>query len=290
MRKRVILGALLASAAVSVAAWAQTYPTFSLQIGSATGSGRVQSSELAHPALGLTLFRFGFLDGDHPFNQIGFNQLTYLPQKDLEASFRGLQQAPPFSFSVGYVKLPGTPKTLSTYCDREDQCSFSIDPPRNGDQFILQGFSLHAWKNQNVRRIKIRHVDGRVQVLLKDNGTQPKVSFNLTYSVLPKQFVERFGTASGSKPKDTRAHRLRAPAGIKVIQGFDVQFTNGDHYLKDFGIVARPEGFDVVFNDANLDDPASVTVDYVIVKGTLAPTGPAVRVRPPSKKPGVSPR
>lgn len=73
------------------------------------------------------------------------------------------------------------------------------------------------------------------------------------------------GEASGTAQE---ADRHNIVSGPSVIRGFDLRFTNGDHHLREIGIITPDDGrIEAFYSDKNGDAPFDWTVQWA----TLGP-------------------
>lgn len=213
-------------------------------------------------------FELGSRAGDHKVKRIGLR----IRGNDLVGTFADDDGREPSRWSVNWGRYAGRtmPEVSASNC--RGTCSLPIARPRAGEHFALSGFEFERLDggDSNILRVAILPdpARGRVQVVFKDNGDfRYRARVNYGYIAPPSRVhTHRLSGRRGKGQGRIELPVAQPRASGQVIQGFDVKFDNGDHHLKDFEIVKTTSGARVVFNDANVDDPASATVHLLVVE------------------------
>jgi hypothetical protein len=156
------------------------------------------------------------------------------------------------------------------------QCSMPLARPSPQHVFVLRGFrlSVPSGGDRHVERLAVFEVDG-VLVVAMENATFIPITandllFEVDYAYLPPAAVQEVGELWDTGHRDARRN---IPAGASVIRGFDFRFTNGDHHVKEIGVMTPDDGrVEVFFSDKNGDDPFVWSVRWAI----LAPPTPPI--------------
>lgn len=217
----------------------------------------------------LKSFSLEFKNGDHKIRKLGL-----LPSIDrVDVAMADVDGADPYKFNAQFMKIPwsGSSTRVSKSCN--GACSLEIKHPISSNDkmhqqiFVLRGFHFERdSKDFNVRRISIRAnvASKKIDVVYQDN-TASKFTVTVDYTLLHKDLLKPAASASGQRKAGEATLKVKtpgAPAGLAILSGFDIQFDNGDHHLKQFAIKRVTGAYNVVFNDQNTDDPYRVTIDY----------------------------
>ena len=149
------------------------------------------------------------------------------------------------------------------------QCSIPLARPSPQHVFVLRGFRISVnGGDRHVERLAVFEADGVLVVALEQGGSPNDFLFEVDYAYLPPAAVQAVGELWDT---GTRA-RKDIPAGASVIRGFDFRFTNGDHHVREIGIMTPDNGrVEVFFSDKNADDPFVWSVRWAILAPATTP-------------------
>lgn len=283
MNKWLLAGVWLASGVVATDASGQTLKVTSNASDIARGTHtKPWRGGASHAHALLRGFSLNFSDTDHKIKAIGIwpgsagVQATFADNDGNDrfhwnATFHAAAQARTFETSRG--------RCVAT-------CQLPLAEPRPGEVFVLSGFYVQRNKDDsNVLALAIEPdlIRRRVSVTFRDRGTFSYAA-RVRYSYLPAARVEAQRSKSGSSYAEISGFRFRdgdTRGKTTVLQGFRMEFLNGDHYLKRTNITPQADGFHVRWMDkrSNHYDPWQVTLSYAILAPTAAKSG-AVKKRP----------
>jgi hypothetical protein len=265
-----------ATAFAGVAAGAYFHPTHRAADGKLTGLTRVALDKKA-PADSLVLqsFSFRFQNGDHKVRAIQATPGT----TDAEVFFADVDANDPYSVDVRWLSINGGRRFGTVKWGCVGTCVLPLEKPNPGEALALTSFNLrlNPPRDANLRQIAIRPKPdkGIVEVVFRDNGGTNPYDARIGYVYLPASLVAHQQSLTKRAKEnvlvDFKKPIYRSPDGYDyqgVLQGFDISYVNGDHYLRDFSIAGLANGntLQVMFNDKNWDDPVDATVDYVLLK------------------------
>lgn len=271
MLKKIAGAALLLPLCLAGVADAES-ETASLWVEAKDLAGETHLLKTGFKGKALNAFRMQFDTSDHEINALGF-----LPAQDrifVALSDQGADDK--YSFEGLFVSNPGagTSRKATGECDgSHNVCKLKLDVASSelGNVFVLQGFKFKrkGSNDANVRRIMVRGnlAAKRVEVLFVDNGKTP-YSAQVQFLTAPPSRYEYVGTANGSHKSGAGGLAIktnRSSIGT-VISGFDVEFENGDHHLREFSIIPGNQAIGVQFRDQNADDPFRAAIDYASLK------------------------
>jgi hypothetical protein len=149
------------------------------------------------------------------------------------------------------------------------QCAIPLARPSPQHVFVLRGFRLSVnGGDRHVERLAVFEADGVLVVALEQGGSPNDFLFEVDFAYLPQAAVQAVGELWDN---DVRA-RKDIPAGASVIRGFDLRFTNGDHHVREIGVMTPDEGrVEVFFSDKNADDPFVWSVRWAILAPATTP-------------------
>ena len=150
------------------------------------------------------------------------------------------------------------------------QCAIPLARPSPQHVFVLRGFrlSVNTGGDRHVERLAVFEANGVLVVALEQAGSPNDFRFEVDYAYLPPAAVQEVGELWDT---DARA-RKDIPAGASVIRGFDFRFTNGDHHVREIGVMTPDDGrVEVFFNDKNADDPFVWSVRWAILAPATTP-------------------
>jgi hypothetical protein len=129
---------------------------------------------------------------------------------------------------------------------------------------VLLGFDLDRSREDKVERVYVRLYEsaGGGSLILShglfdDTPTSSPGPYcaRVDYALIPKNRV--LGQPNYADPSTRTGSYTRSLAGATrpILQGFRLEFTNGDHNLDQVGVRMEPGQVTVWFNDKNDDDP-----------------------------------
>lgn len=234
------------------------------------GRARLRFDKPASQPLVLQSFAFSFGNGDHKISTV--HAMPFGPEQ-AEVELSDVDSNDPYSVWIKWLAIPGLRIRTPIRRGCVATCSVAIERPNPGEVFALSGFSFfhNPRRDSNMRQIAIRPKPdlGVVDVVFRDNGGATRFDVQLHHTYLPASVAGKPESRSGRTRRESPNQViLQKSATPGVLQGFDIGFVNGDHYIRDLSIVGLAGGttLSVVFNDKNYDDPIDATVDYVLLK------------------------
>ena len=265
-RTALFLGVLAAAGAIS--AVALSMPTgAAIRKSGLKGSTHFDVPGLQAPSVALQAFGFRFQNGDHEIQSIGV-----MPEKNAaRVTFQDGDGNDPFDLELRYFNSPWPRGNVVRRSNCNKTCEIPIKA-HNGTgkpHVVIGGFSLkRKGGDSNIRQIKIRVSadQSKFEVAFRDNGGFP-FDVEIAYTTMPRSSFSAYGTKELRRAKKevqltfTLPHKHRP-----VLRGFDLEYENGDHHLKDFRIELDNGHARIKFNDNNYDDPYRATIDWGVMK------------------------
>lgn len=219
---------------------------------------------------GLAGFYFNFTPGgvDHELEQVaaGFVLDDYIP------SIPGMETAgyalywdrnadDPYTWQIDGQKLP-----VGSTQHRDSACfSYSavfnkeIGAARDGYRPVLLGFNLDRNDDYDLEQLRVRlyRSGGRLflDTYFTRGGGAVSTCFDVRYAWVPIHRVRTRDKVSSTSSGDDDMELIDAQRPI--LEGFNLQFTNGGHHVDEVGVRLEPGLVTVWFNDQNNDDPFS---------------------------------
>jgi hypothetical protein len=260
------LGVLVAAGAVS--AVALSVPTGA----SVSKSGLRGTTHFAVPGLAaedvaLQALDFRFTSGDHKIQSIGL-----MPEKNAaRVAFQDGDANDVFNLKARFFNSPWPSGKIVRRSNCRKSCEIAIKNNYHSGtpHFALAGFSLKRKGGEsNIRQIKIRTSadQSKLEIAFRDNGGF-LFDVEVAYTTMPRSSFAAYGTKQLRRTKKEAALTFNLPNnGRPILRGFDLEFENGDHHLKEFVVQGDNGRFSVRFNDQNYDDPYSATIDWGVMK------------------------
>jgi hypothetical protein len=152
--------------------------------------------------------------------------------------------------------------------DCQGECAVTIGARPAGHHFVLTGFQFLRDGEANVRRISVlpNPAQKTVRVRFADNGS-PRFEGEICYAYVADRWFQgsmqtaRFEYQPGEPVprKLIGRHRL-------ALAGFDFEFENGDHHVRELAITYERPYLSARFCDQNTDDPWRAIVHYELLK------------------------
>lgn len=135
---------------------------------------------------------------------------------------------------------------------------------------VLTGFRYHfKSKDHHLKRIsarvRINHCLGAVyaQIVFEDKSGYDDFDYAFYYAMIPCGNVKKEGYMEGKAKKEKI---IEIDADYPLLQGFDLEFTNGDHHMDRLGVILDKNQASVYFHDKNKDDKFKWKVWWVDVQ------------------------
>lgn len=174
---------------------------------------------------------------------------------------------------------PGLTYSVSASGDASGQAVVPVSPVDEDHIFVLRGFAIRTPigdSNHNLRRLAIRHdrdLNTVTCIFRDDSPNDDDFSFILRYSIVLNRTrrpaeAEQYFTGPYEVSSDfVETTEVSKPvAGISVLSGFDFQFKDSDHHLRQICIdPVSKEKFKLTFTDDERDNPVSAWVEYAIL-------------------------
>lgn len=259
------LGVLVAAGAVSAVALSATKGLAITKKG-LRGTTHFALPGLAAEDVALQTFDFRFTNGDHKIQSIGL-----MPHKNaVRAGFQDGDGNDAYNFEALFLNSPWPSGKIVKRSNCRKSCDVAIQKNWIGDpHIVLAGFSLKRKEGEsNIRQIKVRVSPDKTkfQVAFRDNGGF-LFDVEIAYTTMPRSGFASYGTHNTRRTrKEPQLTFSLGHDGHPVIRGFDFEFENGDHHLKEFMLKAAYRRFELRFNDQNYDDPYSATIDWGVLK------------------------
>jgi hypothetical protein len=172
----------------------------------------------------------------------------------------------PLSFALAFVCLQGgaSAQQLITVDDYPVTPGFVIrDYPSNPGTPLLSWFHLwYVFSDHHLENISVLPIGDDIQLSLLDEDGNDTIGYTVGHYLYPDVPWESVSdTCSGGlscvvqlaeKPDDSEF----------VLVGFDAEFTNGDHHLRQLSIFESEGKLVVWFGDQYFDDPIAFRVDF----------------------------
>jgi hypothetical protein len=261
------LGALVAVGGASAAAHS-AYPTgAAVSRSNLRGATHFAVPGLNAPHVALQAFDFRFTNGDHKIKSIGL-----MPEKNaVRTAFQDHDGNDNYNLKARFFNSPWPSGRIVRRSNCKKSCEIPIKNYNASgvSHFSLAGFRLTRKSGEsNVRQIKLRMSadQSQLQVAFRDNGGF-LFDVEVAYVTMPRSSFAKYGTKVIRRTKNEAQLRFSLPtSGRPILQGFDLEFENGDHHLKEFVVEGDNGGFTVRFNDNNYDDPYRGTIDWGVMK------------------------
>jgi len=218
---------------------------------------------------GLAGFYFNFTGSgvDHELEQIqsGFFLDDYLPSPGMETAGWALYEDQngddPYNWEIDAQRLPvgSTQHQFGECTEWSAIFNKAIGQAPSGYTAVLLGFNLDRETDYNVEHIRVRlYKSGTTlyfDMYYTDDGGAHPTCYSVRYAWVPVHRVRTWDDSLSTSAGDDDAQPINAQRPI--LQGFDIQFTNGDHHVDEVGIQVVPGEVRVWLNDQNDDDPFS---------------------------------
>jgi hypothetical protein len=173
-----------------------------------------------------------------------------------------------FNWDARYAEVTqGEPQRASGYCAR-GQCTQLIRVP-TGKAFVLSGFYFRFQNgDHHLKKVEIRESRGELSVTLADKKPDDPYRWVVNYVLVDEASlrVEKVaGIARGSTTKRLPSRPITAGHEL-VLTGFTLEFTDGDHEIRELGIVLEAPQALIKYNDKNNDDEFEYVVRYAWMK------------------------
>jgi hypothetical protein len=196
--------------------------------------------------------------------------------------------------SVQLQVLPSGTRILeASQAKCQGTCAVPIQPPRPGETFVLRGFAVgRTGGDTHLRELSItpKVEDGRVLVTFADNGT-PEFNAKVQYAYVPDAWIEGTYHSVVDQQQASNAglhgHRVE---GRTVMQGFSLQFTNGDHHIRTVRLQRDQVDWSGMIADSDTHDPKKIVIDYVRLRTTPVYETDKKMPTEKSKFPGGAPK
>ena len=227
-------------------------------IGSAHGTVFPGVGVSGTPLLGR--FQYHFTNGDHHIRQVAAMPLPQ--QSAVEVTFADENGDDNYSYRVSHERVdPAGIVPASFHGTCAGQCTVPLFTRPAGDfVFVLSGFRF-GFDNgdHHLDMIGVSESSSLLTVQYKDaNGDDP-FTYDISYAWVPRSRLGVLGTVVNTVHAVGNA-TSPAFAGEKAIRGFFLDNLAsgdaGDNHIRDLGIVANANSFDVQYSDSNAADSA----------------------------------
>lgn len=116
--------------------------------------------------------------------------------------------------------------------------------------------------------MKVRQAahNGYIDVNFVDNSGEGTYLARVTYAVIPRSALGPYLIQARSTTLARGESVVSRPAGVALLQSFDLRFLNGDHHLKRIAMDLTGDRILVRFRDQDGNDPFEWYVEYSILR------------------------
>ncbi len=263
---------ILTSSAVLATSAAADPSTTVLEEVSGSGSGTVVRS---FTPLGVPLldgFEYHFTNGDHPLQRVADMPLPQ--QSAIEVSLADKNGGDNFTYRIAHDMVDRTGiQEASVHGVCTGQCDVLLARPAGDVFFVLTGFRF-AFDNGEHPLNKIMAVEsgGRLSTSFRDQNGDDPYTYDVSYAWVPRSRLDVVNARTSGTVHARGVTTIPAAAQEKVIRGFLMQSQGSgaaaDDNIRDLGIVARAQSFDIFFGDRNPADSADWS--YLLQFATLS--------------------
>ena len=146
-------------------------------------------------------------------------------------------------------------------------CLYPLPSPGAGYVFTLRGFRFYYrdGDDHHMDQIGIVHERDGVRTYFNDESNSDPYVVYVDYAWLPVSMVEQTGQLTGTD-EGGGGQRTLSNANRAIISGFKVDYLNGDHHVKEIGVLTRTSDIQIYYGDENGDDDFAYFVDYTILR------------------------
>jgi len=257
-RKAMACAAMVAAALVGLSTSAVAAPQVGVQaldelIGSAHGTVLRGSTPSGTPM--LARFQYHYASADHHIRSVAAMPLPQ--QSAVEITFADENSDDEYSYRVSHEKVDPTGIVQGTFHGTcTGQCSVLLNTrPSTNSVFVLTGFRFaYNTADHHLDKIAVSAAGSVLTTAFRDQNGDDPYTYDVSYAWVPRN---RFGTVAEIL-STVHASGITSPvaaSGEKVIRGFFVDNLAtgdaGDNHIKDLGVVANANSFDVLFGDEN---------------------------------------
>lgn len=225
-------------------------------------------------------FGLRFDNHDHPIGWISAGGVTYGrdgfdPHSFLLALSDADNTGPigsrdPCTMWAKLFRLP--PRAIRVASGSGDRTGSGAAPVSVGadEHFLLRGFSFSLTRNtnHNLRRIAIRfdRERGQVEAILRDNSpSDDGFHFEVVYTTMAMGSAFHAGPFAADFTFTQATTVPLRERGQAILTGFDFEFTDTDHHLREISIDPQTrDHFLVRFTDDERDNPVRAHLDYLV--------------------------
>jgi hypothetical protein len=172
-----------------------------------------------------------------------------------------------FNWEARYAEVAqGSAQRAAGFCAR-GQCTQLIRVPAD-KAFVLSGFYFRFQNgDHHLKKVEIMEARGSLQVTFADKKPDDPYNWVVYYTLVDHASLRTSvvtGTARGSTTKTLPP--LANTAEELVLTGFSLEFKEGDHEIRELGIVLEAARALIKYNDKNADDAFDYVVRYAWMK------------------------
>ena len=173
-----------------------------------------------------------------------------------------------FNWEARYAETStGEPQRAAGYCAR-GQCTQLIRVP-DGKSFVLSGFYFRFRNgDHHLRKLEIFETKGFLMVTCADKKPDDPYSWIVYYALVDSSSLRSDFISGSAKGSTTRQlpRRVASAGAEAVLTGFSFEFNEGDHEIREIGVILESGNALIKFNDKNDDDPFDYFVRYAWLK------------------------
>jgi hypothetical protein len=127
-----------------------------------------------------------------------------------------------------------------------------IPPLEEGHVFVLMGFDLgYRGEDHHVKQIGILEDNNNITVFFSDDNDNV-FQWRVKYASVPADLFSVVDENTAAQQQGFAERPI--PGGPTVIRGFLLNFEDGDHHIRDVGILTLDGRIRIAFSDENGDD------------------------------------
>lgn len=165
-----------------------------------------------------------------------------------------------FSYDVAYHRVSETGIVLGSVHDVCDGgvCEKALAPPVGDFVFVITGFRL-SFNNgdHHIDKIEVAERGGVLFTGFDDRNNDDPYTFDVKFAWVPRSRFSTEGTITRIVDGTAVDRRTDVPAGQKVITEFGINYSEGDHHARTFGVETNTDAITVSFGDKNPADSGS---------------------------------
>lgn len=209
----------------------------------------------------LSSFKLEFQNGDHKIHTIRLMPMG----GDAHISLADKDGNDPFSVDATWWNVPGATMGVVDFQYGEKQKT--MPNLHANTSLAIAGFEtyLATGNDCHIEQIAIGFSPDQKKINVdfgKGCNKTPKI--RVLYSEIPNNVIKDKGSITGADRNVANISGSQPKSDKYLIQGFNIKFTNGGHFLQSVGIHLKGAAREVIsWQDNNRDDPIDFRVDWL---------------------------